>query len=88
MAQAADGEEERQLFDANCDRVLADPAFGKAHLMQQITKLAGKPDRARAIVQIGIMVADADGRLDIAEIHAVREACAALAIPPMLDLPG
>ncbi|HLS77757.1 MAG TPA: TerB family tellurite resistance protein [Nocardia sp.] len=81
-------DELRLLFDSNCDRVLADPAFGKTHLMQQITKVAGKPDQAHAVVQIGVMIANADGKLDLAEIHAVREACAALNIPPVLDLPA
>lgn len=80
-------EELRALFDGNCERLLRDPAFGRAHVLQQITKVAGKPEQARAVVQIGIMTANADGTLSPAEVHAVRDACAALGIPPVLELP-
>ncbi|MFC8531304.1 tellurite resistance TerB family protein [Nocardia sp. NPDC057227] len=80
-------EQLRTLFDGNCDRLVQDPAFGRAHVLQQITKVAGKPEQARAVVQIGIMIANADGTLSPAEVHAVRDACAALGIPPLLELP-
>ncbi|MEV0252616.1 TerB family tellurite resistance protein [Nocardia sp. NPDC050712] len=71
-------EELRALFDDNCQRITADPAFGRAHVLQQIAKAAGKPTEAQAVVQIGIMIGNADGNFDPAEVAAVREACQAL----------
>ncbi|TQM26083.1 tellurite resistance TerB family protein [Nocardia bhagyanarayanae] len=75
-------DELRALFDDNCHRLTADPAFGRAHVLQQIGKAAGKPAEAQAVVQIGIMIGNADGSFDQAEVAAVREACQILRLDP------
>nr|WP_306307539.1 tellurite resistance TerB family protein [Nocardia tenerifensis] len=72
----------RALFEDNCDRLAADPAFGRAHVLQQIGKAAGKPTEANAVVQIGIMIGNADGDFAESEIAAVREACRTLRLNP------
>ncbi|WSF99401.1 TerB family tellurite resistance protein [Nocardia vinacea] len=43
---------------------------------------AGKPTEAHAVVQIGIMIGNADGNFDQNEIAAIREACQALGVDP------
>lgn len=75
-------DELRDLFEDNCNRLVADPAFGRAHVLQQIDKAAGKPTEAHAVVQIGIMIGNADGNFDQNEIAAIREACQALGVDP------
>ncbi|MGV9821308.1 tellurite resistance TerB family protein [Nocardia xishanensis] len=75
-------DELRALFDDNCHRITTDPAFGRAHVVQQIAKAAGKQAEAEAVVQIGIMIGNADGSFDQAEVAAVREACQALRVDP------
>jgi tellurite resistance protein TerB len=47
-----------------------------------IGKLKGKPDAARAVIQVGIIIGGADGNFDKDEQQAVREACNAVGIPP------
>ncbi|WP_216909164.1 tellurite resistance TerB family protein [Nocardia noduli] len=75
-------DELRQLFEDNCNRLVADAAFGRAHVLQQIAKVAGKSTEAEAVVQIGILIGNADGDFDQAEVAAVREACRALRVDP------
>ncbi|MBH0780164.1 tellurite resistance TerB family protein [Nocardia bovistercoris] len=75
-------DELRTLFEDNCARITADPAFGRAHVLQQIAKVANKPTEAEAVVQIGIMIGNADGNFDQAEVAAVREACQTLGLDP------
>ncbi|WP_433598552.1 TerB family tellurite resistance protein [Nocardia sp. CA-135953] len=53
-----------------------------AHVLQQIAKAAGKQTEAHAVVQIGIMIGNADGNFDQNEIAAVREACQTLGVDP------
>jgi tellurite resistance protein TerB len=72
----------RALFEDNCNRLVSDPAFGRAHVIQQIGKAAGKPTEANAVIQIGIMIGNADGNFDQSEIAAVREACQVLRLDP------
>ncbi|WP_433663557.1 tellurite resistance TerB family protein [Nocardia sp. CA-128927] len=72
----------RALFEDNCNRLTSDPAFGRAHVLQQIGKAAGKPTEANAVIQIGIMIGNADGNFDQSEIAAVREACQTLRLNP------
>ena len=50
--------------------------------IQAIGKLRGKPDQARATIQIGIIIGGADGNFDEHEQAAVREACNAVGIAP------
>ncbi|NNH72082.1 tellurite resistance TerB family protein [Nocardia uniformis] len=75
-------DELRILFEDNCNRIAMDPAFGRAYVMQQIAKATGKPTEARAVIQIGIMIGNADGNFDQHEVSAVREACQALHLDP------
>ncbi|AFU00406.1 tellurite resistance TerB family protein [Nocardia brasiliensis] len=72
----------RARFEDNCNRLTSDPAFGRAYVLQQIGKATGKPTEASAVIQIGIMVGNADGSFDQAEIAAVRDACQALQLNP------
>ena len=72
----------RALFEDNCSRITADAAFGRAHVLQQVAKVAGKATEAEAVVQIGILIGNADGNFDQAEVGAVREACQALRLDP------
>lgn len=72
----------RDLFEDNCDRLVSDPAFGRAHVLQQIGKATDKPTEANAVIQIGIMIGNADGNFDQSEVAAVREACQVLRLDP------
>ncbi len=69
-------------FDFFCDKLTADFDFGKVEVIQAIGKLKSKPDQARAVIQIGIIIGGADGNFDKDEMKAVREACLAVGIPP------
>ncbi|MCT2588836.1 TerB family tellurite resistance protein [Streptomyces sp. N2-109] len=75
-------EELQQRFNDNCQQLMADFAVGKVSLMQTIGKVGKKPNEARAVVQIGIVIGGADGDFDRTEQGVVREACFALGIPP------
>ncbi|WP_157574142.1 tellurite resistance TerB family protein [Nocardia jejuensis] len=72
----------RNLFEDNCNRITMDPAFGRAYVMQQIAKVTDKPTEARAVVQIGIMIGNADGNFDAHEVAAVKEVCQVLHLDP------
>jgi tellurite resistance protein TerB len=69
-------------FDFFCDKLSRDYDFGKIDAIQAISKLKSKPDQARAIIQIGIIIGSADGNFDQAEKKALREACLAAGINP------
>ena len=56
--------------------------FGKVEAIATIGKLKGKPDAARAVIQVGIIIGGADGNFDNDEKQAVREACNAVGISP------
>lgn len=56
--------------------------FGKVEAIATIGKLKSKPDAARAVIQVGIIIGGADGNFDKDEQQAVREACNAVGIPP------
>lgn len=71
----------KQKFDHFCDKMAADYDFGKIEAVQAISKLKSKPDQARAVVQIGIIIGGADGNFDPDEKKAVKEACNAVGIP-------
>jgi tellurite resistance protein TerB len=47
-----------------------------------VAKLKSKPDQARAVLQIGIVIGGADGNFDADEKAAVKAACNAVGIPP------
>lgn len=70
----------KQKFDHFCDKMTADYDFGKVEAIQAIAKLKSKPDQARAVIQIGIIIGGADGNFDPDEKKAVKEACNAVGI--------
>ncbi len=69
-------------FDHFCEKLTADYDFGRIEAIQAITKLKSKPDQARAVVQIGIIIGGADGNFDADEKKAVKDACNAVGIAP------
>ena len=69
-------------FDFYVDKINADADFGRIEAIQAIGKLKSKPDQARAVVQIGIVIGGADGNFDKNEMKAVRDACLAAGLPP------
>jgi tellurite resistance protein TerB len=77
-----DAEELRRRFDAYCNKLMADFDFGKVSLIQEIAKTKKKPNEARAVIQIGIIIGGADGNFDDDEKKVVREACFAVGISP------
>ena len=50
--------------------------------MQAIGKVAGKPDQARAVVQLAVVIANADGEFDEKEMGVVRQIAQALKLDP------
>ncbi|MFE6286661.1 tellurite resistance TerB family protein [Streptomyces sp. NPDC057877] len=75
-------EQLRQRFGKHVDQLTYNFAQGKAEAMQEIVKTAKKPTEARAVVQMGIVIAGADGHFSQAEEAVIREVCAALGISP------
>ena len=72
----------KQKFDHFCDKISADYDFGRIEAIQAIGKLKSKPDQARAVVQIGIIIGGSDGNFDADEKRAVKDACNAVGISP------
>lgn len=72
----------RDSFDRYCAKLTADYDFGKIEALQAIGKLRTKPDQARAVVQVGVLVGGADGDFDVHEVRAVREVCQAVGLDP------
>ncbi|MET9395158.1 TerB family tellurite resistance protein [Streptomyces sp. NPDC006624] len=75
-------EQLRQRFNKHVDQLMANAQLGKAEALQEIAKAAKKPTEARAVIQTGIVIAGADGDFSQAEQMVLREACAALGVPP------
>ena len=69
-------------FDFYCDKLSADFDFGKVEVIKTIGQLKSKPDAARAVIQIGVIIGNSDGNFDKNEMKAVRDACLAVGIPP------
>ena len=72
----------RELFDHYCDKLSSDYDFDKIEAIQAIGKVKSKPDQARAVIQIGIIIGGVDGDFDPDERGAVRAACNAVKIDP------
>lgn len=72
----------QQKFDFYASKLQSNFQFGKLEATQTVAKLKSKPDQARAVIQIGIIIGGADGFFDDHEKAAVREACHSLGIPP------
>jgi len=75
-------EELQQKFDWYCSKLAGDFEFGKVEAIATIGKLRSKPEQARAVIQIGIIIGGADGDFDAKERSAVRDACNAVGIAP------
>lgn len=67
----------RALYESNCDKVEKDFDFGKIDLMQVIGKIK-KPEEARAVVQLAVLIGNSDGNFDEREKKVVREIASAL----------
>lgn len=72
----------QRRFDENLNKLMADFAFGKVSVLQEVAKAKKKPAEARAVIQIGIVIGGADGDFDQDERAVVRDACFALDLPP------
>lgn len=72
----------REKFDFYCDKLTKDFDFGKVEAIASISRLKSKPDQARAVIQIGIIIGGSDGNFDDDEKKAVKEACFAVGISP------
>ena len=72
----------REKFDFYCDKLTKDYDFGKVEAIASISRLKSKPDEARAVIQIGIIIGGSDGNFDNDEKKAVKEACFAVGISP------
>ena len=72
----------QEKFNWYASKLEKDFAFGKVEAIATIGKLKSKPDQARAVIQVGIIIGGADGNFDKDEQQAVREACNAVGIPP------
>ncbi len=72
----------RAKYDAYCDKVTSDFDFGKIELLQVIGKAAKKPEEARAVVQLAVVIANADGNFDEQEQIVMREIIYALNLNP------
>jgi len=69
-------------FEFYSSKLEKDFEFGKVEAIATIGKLKSKPDAARAVIQVGIIIGGADGNFDPDEKQAVREACHAVGIAP------
>ncbi|WP_436771717.1 tellurite resistance TerB family protein [Yinghuangia sp. YIM S09857] len=77
-----DKDDLHRRFYAHANELQSDFQLGKVQVMQVIGKAKKKPDEARAVIQIGIVIGGADGDFDAQERAVVREACFALGIAP------
>jgi tellurite resistance protein TerB len=75
-------DELRTKFDWYCEKLERDFDFGKVEAIATIGKLKSKPEQARAVVEIGIIIGGADGNFDAHERAAVKDACFAVGISP------
>ena len=72
----------RDSFDRYCTKLTNDYDFGRIEALQAVGRLRSKPDQARAVVQVGVLVGGADGDFDASEVRAVREVCQAVGLDP------
>lgn len=69
-------------YNEYCNKLAADFDFAKIEILQVIGKLRSKPEQARAIVQVAIVIGGADGNFSEEERKVVRETCQALGLNP------
>lgn len=72
----------QEKFVYFCSKLSADYDFGKIEAIQALGKVKSKPDQARAVVQLGVVIGSADGDFDADEKRALREGCQALGLEP------
>ncbi|TSA87324.1 Tellurite resistance TerB [Deinococcus detaillensis] len=72
----------RDKYDAYCDKVTNDFDFGKIELIQVVGKAAKKQEEARAVVQLAVVIANADGNFDEKEQMIMRDIIYALKLQP------
>ena len=72
----------QKTFKDYCDKLTTDFDFGKIDLLQVIAKLKKAQPQARAAIQVGIIIGNADGDFDDDEKTIVREICHSLNIDP------
>jgi tellurite resistance protein TerB len=72
----------KEKFDFFCNKLESDYGFGKIEAIQALGALKGKQNEARACIQLGIIIAGADGDFDADEKFAIKEACNAVGISP------
>jgi tellurite resistance protein TerB len=77
-----DKDDLQRRFFGYANQLQSDFQVGKVQVMQEIGKAKKKPDEARAVIQIGIVIGGADGDFDASERAVVRDACFALGIAP------
>lgn len=75
-------EDLQRRFSDYCQQLSTDFEIGKVSVLQVIGKVAKKPNEARAVIQIGIVIGGADGDFDRTEQALVREVCFTLGVPP------
>ncbi|ADV67440.1 tellurite resistance TerB family protein [Deinococcus maricopensis] len=69
-------------FDKYCDKLTSDYDFGRIEVLQVVGKLRSKPDQARAVIQLGIVIGGADGDFEESEMRQVRDAANATGLNP------
>jgi tellurite resistance protein TerB len=69
-------------FDKYADKLSADFDFGRIEAQQAIGKLRSKPDQARAVIQLGLIIGAADGNFDESERGAVRAVALSVGLDP------
>jgi tellurite resistance protein TerB len=72
----------QEHFEFYASKLEKDFEFGKLESIATIGKLKSKPEAARAVIQVGVIIGGADGSFDDHEKRAVRDACIAVDIPP------
>lgn len=77
--ETADLQEKFGFYSSKLEK---DFDFGKVEAIATLGKLKSKPDAARAVIQIGIIIGGADGNFDDDEKRVVKEACHAVNIDP------
>lgn len=81
-------EELRDRFEDNCARLIMDPAFGHAYVMQQIARALETPEQTGEVVRIGCAVGESDGALGAHATAVLAEACQVLHLDAAEFLPG
>ena len=85
--QAFDKTTLSQKFKNYCAELEEEPEFGKLSLIQAVGKLRNKPDQAAVAMQVGVLIANADGVFDDKEKVVAREICGALGLQPDAYVP-